>query len=71
MANQKDPVGPLSGIKVLEIGSMLAGPFCGTMLADFGADVIKVEKPGTPDPLRQWPPFKNGEELLWRRTWVP
>ena len=66
MANQKDPVGPLSGIKVLEIGSMLAGPFCGTMLADFGADVIKVEKPGTPDPLRQWPPFKNGEELLWR-----
>ena len=58
--------GPLSGIKVLELGSMLAGPFCGTMLADFGADVIKVEKPGTPDPLRQWPPFKNGEELLWR-----
>ena len=58
--------GPLAGIRVLELGSMLAGPFCGTMLADFGAQVIKAEKPASPDALRQWPPFKDGQELLWR-----
>jgi len=64
--SENEPAGPLAGIRVLELGSMLAGPFCGTMLADFGAEVIKAEKPGTPDALRQWPPFKDGEELLWR-----
>jgi succinyl-CoA--D-citramalate CoA-transferase len=52
---------------VLELGSMLAGPFVGTMLADFGAEVIKVEKPGKPDALREWPPHK-GEVPLWWKT---
>ncbi|MEQ8441566.1 MAG: CoA transferase [Alphaproteobacteria bacterium] len=65
MSDETGP-GALSGLRVLELGSMLAGPFCGTMLADFGADVIKAEKPGVPDALRQWPPFKDGENLLWR-----
>jgi succinyl-CoA--D-citramalate CoA-transferase len=59
--------GPLDGIKVLELGSMLAGPFLGALLADFGAEVIKLEKPGKPDPLREWPPHK-GEVPLWWKT---
>ena len=59
--------GPLDGIRVLELGSMLAGPFVGTMLADFGAEVIKVEKPGKPDALREWPPHK-GEVALWWKS---
>lgn len=56
----------LRDLKVLELGSMLAGPFVGTMLADFGARVIKVEKPGKPDALREWPPHKNGVALWWK-----
>lgn len=58
--------GALADIKVLELGSMLAGPFVGTMLADFGASVIKVEKPGKPDALREWPPHKDGQPLWWK-----
>ncbi|MEZ0606095.1 CaiB/BaiF CoA transferase family protein [Paraburkholderia sp. IW21] len=62
----EDRTGALADIKVLELGSMLAGPFVGTMLADFGAQVIKVEKPGKPDALREWPPHKDGEPLWWK-----
>jgi crotonobetainyl-CoA:carnitine CoA-transferase CaiB-like acyl-CoA transferase len=58
--------GALADIKVLEIGSMFAGPFCGTLLADFGAEVVKLEKPGKPDALREWPPHKAGTSLLWK-----
>src|SRR5690625_8017508 len=57
---------PLNDLQVLELGSMLAGPFIGTMLADFGANVIKVEKPNQPDPLREWPPHKNNQPLWWK-----
>ena len=56
----------LGDIRVLELGSMLAGPFVGTLLADFGADVIKVEKPGKPDALREWPPHREGQPLWWK-----
>ena len=56
----------LGDIRVLELGSMLAGPFVGSLLADFGAEVIKAEKPGKPDALRDWPPFKDGVPLLWK-----
>src|SRR5919205_689782 len=46
--------GPLRGVRVVELGSLIAGPFCGRILADFGAQVVKVEPPGQGDPLREW-----------------
>jgi len=58
-------VGPLTGIKVLELGTLIAGPFCGKTLADFGAEVIKVEPPGDGDPLRRWRRMRNGVSLWW------
>jgi succinyl-CoA---D-citramalate CoA-transferase len=57
--------GPLKGIKVLELGSLIAGPFCAKTLADFGAEVIKVEPPGDGDPLRRWRRMRNGVSLWW------
>jgi crotonobetainyl-CoA:carnitine CoA-transferase CaiB-like acyl-CoA transferase len=62
----RGPGTALADLRVLELGSMLAGPFVGSMLADFGAEVIKVEKPGVPDPLREWPPHKDGSPLWWK-----
>ncbi len=56
---------PLKGLKVLEMGQLLAGPFCASMLAGFGADVIKIEKPKTGDPLRVWRKLHNGSSLWW------
>src|SRR3954462_15370940 len=47
-------VGPLTGVRVLELGSLIAGPFCGRILADFGAEVLKIEPPGVGDPLLTW-----------------
>jgi formyl-CoA transferase len=58
--------GPLSGIRVLELGSLIAGPFCGKTLADFGAEVIKIEPPGEGDPLRRWRRLRNGVSLWWQ-----
>lgn len=52
---------PLSGIKVVEFCQVAAGPFCGMLLADMGADVIKVESPDGGDGLRQWPPLNRGD----------
>ena len=63
----RDDSGALGDLRVLELGSMLAGPFVGALLADFGAEVIKAEKPGKPDALREWPPHK-GEIPLWWKT---
>ncbi len=56
----------LGDVRVLELGSMLAGPFVGSLLGDFGARVIKVEKPGKPDALREWPPHKEEVPLWWK-----
>ncbi len=56
---------PLDGIRVLELGQLLAGPFAGTLLAYFGAEVIKVEPPGG-DPIRQWRIVRDGASLWWR-----
>jgi formyl-CoA transferase len=47
-------MGPLADIKVLELGQLIAGPFCTRLLAEFGAQVIKIESPDGGDPLRQW-----------------
>ena len=57
---------PLSGIRVLELGSLVAGPFCGKTFADFGAEVIKIEPPGEGDPLRKWRKLRNGTSLWWQ-----
>lgn len=57
--------GPLSGIKVLELGTLIAGPFCSRMLAEFGAEVIKIESPDGGDPIRQWRVLKDGTSLWW------
>ncbi len=59
-------MGPLSGLKVLELGQLIAGPFAGKTLADFGAEVIKVEPPSTGDPLRQWRMLHNGTSVWWQ-----
>jgi formyl-CoA transferase len=58
--------GPLTGIRVLELGSLVAGPFCGKTLADFGAEVVKIEPPGEGDPLRKWRRLRNGTSLWWQ-----
>ena len=57
--------GPLAGIKVLELGQAIAGPFAAAFLAWFGAEVIKVEPPGTGDPLRNWRVVYEGTSLWW------
>src|SRR6266436_1870979 len=57
--------GPLAGVKVLELGQLIAGPFATAFLAWFGAGVIKVEPPGTGDPLRTWRVVHNGTSLWW------
>ncbi|TFV91445.1 CoA transferase [Blastococcus sp. CT_GayMR16] len=57
---------PLSDIRVVELGQLLAGPFCGQLLGDFGAEVIKIEDPGVGDPMRQWGREKpHGRSLWW------
>jgi formyl-CoA transferase len=56
---------PLEGIRVLEMGQLIAGPFASKMLAEFGADVIKIEPPGTGDPLRNWRVMHDGTSLWW------
>lgn len=56
---------PLAGVKVLELGTLIAGPFCTRILAEFGAEVIKVESPDGGDPLRQWRKLHQGTSLWW------
>src|SRR3954462_15442466 len=59
------PDGPLTGLRVVEFGQLLAGPFVGTLLGDFGADVIKVEAPPGGDPMRDWGPRRPNDRSLW------
>ncbi len=59
---------PLAGLRVLELGQLLAGPFAGAMLAYFGADVVKVEPPGSGDPIRSWRLLDDDETSLWWRS---
>jgi succinyl-CoA---D-citramalate CoA-transferase len=58
----------LEGLRVIDAGTMVAGPFGGTLLADLGADVIKVERPSGGDPMREWSPMKEGRSLWWKVT---
>jgi len=62
----KHPLGALAGLKVVELGQLIAGPFAAKTLADFGADVIKIEPPGAGDPLRQWRLIKDGTSVWWQ-----
>lgn len=57
---------PMAGLRVLDIATFVAAPFCGAILGEFGAEVIKIEKPGVGDPLRQWgTPTETGDTLVW------
>ena len=58
--------GPLNGIKVIELGQLIAGPFAAKTLADFGAEVIKIESPGAGDPLRRWRLMKGDTSIWWQ-----
>ena len=58
--------GALNGLKVVEMGQLIAGPFAGKTLGDFGADVIKIEAPGGGDPLRNWRLIKDGTSVWWQ-----
>jgi formyl-CoA transferase len=62
----KRSAGPLAGLKVLELGQLIAGPFAARTLADFGADVVKIEPPGAGDALRNWRLLKDGTSVWWQ-----
>jgi formyl-CoA transferase len=57
--------GPLAGLRVIELGTLIAGPFCARILAEFGAEVIKIEAPDGGDPLRTWRKLHAGTSLWW------
>ncbi|WP_213575774.1 CaiB/BaiF CoA-transferase family protein [Rhodococcus sp. USK13] len=59
------PQGALDGLRVLELGTLIAGPYCGRLLGDMGADVIKIEAPDRPDPLRDWGQAEGGHQYFW------
>lgn len=63
---ENNQYGPLRGMRVIDLGTTIAGPMAASLLGDFGADVIKVEHPKNGDPLRSWAPFKDGMSLIWK-----
>jgi crotonobetainyl-CoA:carnitine CoA-transferase CaiB-like acyl-CoA transferase len=65
MATDALAAGPLSGLRAIEFGQLLAGPFVGTLLGDFGAEVIKVEAPPAGDPMRAWGRLRHNDHSLW------
>ena len=64
MATSEKPM-PLQGVKVIELGGLIAGPYAASLFAQFGAEVIKVESPGEGDPLRRWRKLHNGTSVWW------
>src|SRR6476660_2270433 len=65
MATDEIASGPLTGLRAIEFGQLLAGPYVGTLLADFGADVVKVEAPPAGDPMREWGQLRHNDHSLW------
>lgn len=66
MSKERFQNGPLSDLRLIELGTLIAGPFCGQLLGDLGAEVIKVEPPGQGDPMREWGREKaHGQSLWW------
>jgi len=65
MAENSPVPRPLAGLSVVELGALIAGPFCTKVMAEFGADVIKLEPPGAGDPLRKWRHMRDGTSLWW------
>jgi len=65
MSEQNGAGLPLQGLKVIEMGQLIAGPFASKMLGEFGAEVVKIEPPGVGDPLRKWRKLKDGTSLWW------
>ncbi|MDH5263277.1 MAG: CoA transferase [Betaproteobacteria bacterium] len=63
--NAHSAAGPLANLKVVEMGTLIAGPYCARLLAEFGAEVIKIETPGEGDPLRKWRQLHEGNSLWW------
>src|SRR3954453_10651392 len=65
--NRERPLfdGPLTGLRAIEFGQLLAGRFVGTLLGDFGAEVVKVEAPGSGDPMRDWGRLRHNDHSLW------
>jgi formyl-CoA transferase len=63
--NAPSAPGPLADLKVVEMGTLIAGPYCARLLAEFGAEVVKVETPGEGDPLRKWRQLHEGNSLWW------
>ena len=66
MSEASWPPGALAGLKVVEMGQLIAGPFAAKTLGEFGADVIKIEAPGSGDPLRNWRLIKDGTSVWWQ-----
>lgn len=65
MTSNPTSAGALADLRVLELGTLIAGPFCGQLLGDMGAEVIKIEAPGQGDPMRHWGPQKRGTPSVW------
>jgi formyl-CoA transferase len=65
VSDKTQATGPLTGLRVIELGVLLAGPFCGQLLGDMGAEVIKIEPPGQGDPMRDWGTIKPEGQSLW------
>ena len=63
---QPQTAAALAGLRVIEMGQLIAGPFCGKTLGEFGAEVIKIEPPGAGDPLRNWRLLKTGTSVWWQ-----
>ena len=66
MASTLPTPGALQGVRVIEMGQLIAGPFAGKTLGEFGADVVKIEPPGSGDPLRNWRLIQEGTSVWWQ-----